>query len=285
MSSDSDILKCLQEPFSKNDIEWRVGSRTKDRKKGRALPYITARAVMARLDEVVGVGGWKDQYEVIPHQEKPAVICRLSLLIDGQWVTKEDGSQVEFRNDSDIDPWKTAFSDALKRVAVKWGIGRYLYAYEAPWVELENERQLARIPELPDWALPEAERRGSSGKPPRADRSIASTAAAAPEAPASEAVSAPETPPAPQSSSEDTAGLRNATKYEVVAQPDTDVADLPESLNAEERTIIQQLLSRVAKKTPIRTVFDYVTKPKCQSLFSDEGYRYLYRKLGIKVTA
>jgi hypothetical protein len=33
---------------------------------------------------------------------------------------------------------KGSYSDAFKRAAVKWGVGRYLYALDAPWVDIEK---------------------------------------------------------------------------------------------------------------------------------------------------
>ncbi len=37
------------------------------------------------------------------------------------------------------EPSKGCASDALKRAAVQWGIGRYLYRLPAVWVELDGE--------------------------------------------------------------------------------------------------------------------------------------------------
>ena len=43
-------------------------------------------------------------------------------LKDGEWITKSDGA-----DDSNIEGAKGGISDALKRAAVLFGIGRYLY--------------------------------------------------------------------------------------------------------------------------------------------------------------
>ncbi len=51
-------------------------------------------------------------------------MCKLSLKIDGAWLTKCDvGGQSEQPDDGDRA--KSAHSDALKRAAAAWGIGRY----------------------------------------------------------------------------------------------------------------------------------------------------------------
>ena len=53
------LLSSLAEPFPSDEIQWRVGSTTKDKKRGMALAYIDARSVMDRLVKVCG-GFWED---------------------------------------------------------------------------------------------------------------------------------------------------------------------------------------------------------------------------------
>lgn len=132
-------LDALAAPFPDSAISWRIGSTNIDKKTGQprgekkpsgiALAYIDARDVQNRLDAVCGVANWSDKYI---ETEKGRVICTLALRINGEWISKSDGA-----GDSDVESEKGAISDALKRAAVKWGIGRYLYDMESPWVELE----------------------------------------------------------------------------------------------------------------------------------------------------
>jgi len=57
----------------------------------------------------------------------------------------------------DGDRLKAAFSDALKRAAIKLGIGRYLYRLPRQWVDYDPQsKQFAKTPMLPAWALPQA---------------------------------------------------------------------------------------------------------------------------------
>lgn len=131
----------LKAPFPPERISWRVGSTTKDKSKGMALAYVDARDVMERLDEVCGPGGWQCHY---PHANGKTV-CAISIKVDGEWVSKEDGA-----GDSDIEAIKGALSDAFKRAAVRWGIGRYLYDIASPWVELEDGKRIkdSEMPKL-----------------------------------------------------------------------------------------------------------------------------------------
>lgn len=133
------VLDDLAKPFPDSAISWRVGSTNIDKKTGQprggknaagiALAYIDARDVQNRLDAVCGVANWSDKYV---ETEKGRIICTLSIRIDGEWIAKSDGA-----GDSDVESEKGAISDALKRAAVKWGVGRYLYDMESPWVELD----------------------------------------------------------------------------------------------------------------------------------------------------
>lgn len=134
-----DDLSGLSLPFPDSAISWRVGSTNIDKKTGQprngkpaagiALAYIDARDVMNRLDAVCGPANWSDTHV---ETEKGRIICTLSIRIGGEWIAKSDGA-----GDSDVESEKGAISDALKRAAVKWGIGRYLYEMDSPWVELE----------------------------------------------------------------------------------------------------------------------------------------------------
>jgi hypothetical protein len=110
----SDIHARLCAPFDKSEEKERKGPG------GKMLTYIDARAVMNRLDEVVGPGGWSTKMVEV----KGVVVCELSLNIgpDGMWITKCDGA-----GETDIEGEKGQFSDAFKRAAVHFGIGRYLY--------------------------------------------------------------------------------------------------------------------------------------------------------------
>lgn len=159
------IAEALRRPFPPSAIEWRV-SRAMNTRRGPAatvLAYLQARAVMDRLDDIMSIENWRDQYELYRDGETRGVICHLSLRMNGQWVTKSDGAPF-----SDIESFKGGISDAFKRAAVKWGIGRYLYDLAETWVKISERKQTPldkyckskdivgywSPPELPSWALP-----------------------------------------------------------------------------------------------------------------------------------
>jgi hypothetical protein len=148
----------LMKPFPPESVSWRVGSTTRDKSKGMALAYIDARDVMDRLDEVVGFNNWQDEYI---ETSKGRVICRIGIKVGDEWVYKSDGAgETSYEGD------KGAISDAFKRAAVKFGIGRYLYNIKAPWVEVE-ERGRTVVIKKHEYAKLRAALGGNSAPPPR----------------------------------------------------------------------------------------------------------------------
>lgn len=127
--SAQDLFTALCEPFPAECIDWRLGAINKEKTKGMALAYIDARTVMDRLDSVCGPDGWQNNYTPAPGN---ALICNLGVLMPaGEWVWKADGAGA-----TDVEGEKGMMSDALKRSAVRWGVGRYLYELGSPWVAL-----------------------------------------------------------------------------------------------------------------------------------------------------
>lgn len=121
----------LAAPFSPGEIHWRAQKIVERNGKfsALALAYIDARNVMERLDDVCGPENWQERYE---ETVKGRIICTLSVCVDGFWVNKSDGA-----GETDVEGDKGAISDALKRAAVKWGIGRHLYGLGNIWAECE----------------------------------------------------------------------------------------------------------------------------------------------------
>jgi hypothetical protein len=124
-----EILSALARPFPADAVSWRAGPVSNGRTK--PLAYIDARDVQARLDEVMGAD-W--QCEFVP-MANGTCCCRIGLKIDGEWRWRANGAGA-----SDIEGEKGQYSDALKRAAVMWGVGTYLYNISAPWCEMEGKQ-------------------------------------------------------------------------------------------------------------------------------------------------
>lgn len=155
---EKEIQEKLLEPFAPKDIEWRIGATNTAKTSGIALPYLTNRAIQKRLDEVFGIFGWKNEFIM---QDK-SKICGISVKVGDDWITKYDGA-----DDTNIEATKGGVSNAMKRAAVQWGIGRYLYKVPNQWVPIEQIGKSCKIkgkpPQLPDWALPKQYREQSNG--------------------------------------------------------------------------------------------------------------------------
>jgi hypothetical protein len=112
------------------------------------VAYIDARDVMIILNAVVP-GRWHDHYppELVRQDEQGNIFAVCQLTIDG--VTREDVGFAAYNIlGGTPNVAKAAFSDALKRAAVKFGIGVELYkgevhdydGYGMPAIEEEDQR-------------------------------------------------------------------------------------------------------------------------------------------------
>lgn len=124
------LIDKLKQPIP---YQWRVQSRNKDKTKAMCSAYIDARDVMRVLDEVCEYG-WEVQYKeiggfifagiginVMQNDGKDSYLTTIYRWDCGQRV--EDNPQDQMYDQAG----KSAASDAFKRAAVMWGIGRFLY--------------------------------------------------------------------------------------------------------------------------------------------------------------
>lgn len=130
------VMEGLKAPFSYDEIEWKVQSATERNGEISILvvPYLNARVIMDRLDTTCGAL-WKSDFKQMIIEtskgQKQGFSCILSIKIEGEWISRVDGAEI-----SDIESIKGGYSNALKRAAVQWGIGRYLYDLPNFWVPL-----------------------------------------------------------------------------------------------------------------------------------------------------
>ena len=133
------------------EIECRVGQKTKDGSQYSVLLYKTARTDMDILDEVFGRENWKTtHYEV-----KGKDFCMIEVRIrfedadyvgndkhfTYEWVGKSDCGKdyqrvAEEGDKKGLNEYeKSESSDALKRAGFQWGIGRELYSAPKIWID------------------------------------------------------------------------------------------------------------------------------------------------------
>lgn len=147
----SEKIKELGKPFNPSELKWRIGSKSKDKTKANMLIYVDARTVQDRLDEVLGCENWMFETRSMKSNatvkkednskelvEVNTIIGRLGIYDEekDRWIWKEDGAE-----NTEVEASKGGISDAFKRAAVQFGIGRYLYdasEYDT-WVPIKND--------------------------------------------------------------------------------------------------------------------------------------------------
>lgn len=153
-----EILTKLAKPFK--TINWRAQKVVTSRKNGKnwgiMVPYIDARDVMDRLNIVVGPMNWSFSWSPVDvGTEKYIKEVKLwgqtinKDMLDQKYVVK--GRLTMFGNvkedvgypnsDSDQNPLKSAVSDALKRCAVHFGVGRFLYKLKTELIEYDQYKK------------------------------------------------------------------------------------------------------------------------------------------------
>jgi hypothetical protein len=125
----------LTAPILPNEVEWRIQSQTSTGKL-IVVPYINNRCVMTRFDAAFGAENWTSEFREISN----GFLCRLTVTINKREVYREDGA-----SKTNIEPEKGGISDAMKRAAVQFGLGRCLYDYPRVMIECEGKF-------IPDWA-------------------------------------------------------------------------------------------------------------------------------------
>lgn len=185
-NNEKDYQRLLSDPFEEDEVEWRVqasGHQISGKAWVRLVPYIDSRAVQQRLDNVMGVAGWENAFTPTP--DGRGMLCGITIHYPDRSVTKWDGAEIpralteeEIKNGKreNIDPIKTALSNAEKRSSVQHGLGRYLYKFEvqygllkevqnrwnlsngATFIEIKKGQQLVKYEwfplKMPEWAMP-----------------------------------------------------------------------------------------------------------------------------------
>ncbi len=119
-----EILEQLRKPFPASKISFKCQTKPSEKGNSLVVAYIDARDVMERLDDVVGPD-WSDRYEKAGTAK--GLVCYLTVC----GVTRADVGD----EDNENEPVKSAYSDAFKRAAVKFGVGRFLYDLPKMWAK------------------------------------------------------------------------------------------------------------------------------------------------------
>jgi len=139
-------LNGLKDFFDEEDVDWKPIAVSKKTGKALAAAYVSNRAIMDRLDDVCGPENWTNEFQPGPGG---GVICGISIRVGDTWVTKWDGAE-----NTDVEAVKGGLSTSMRRAAVQWGIGRYMYRLPNQWVPIDQHGRLSQQPKIPSEFLP-----------------------------------------------------------------------------------------------------------------------------------
>ena len=171
--SNEELLVELEVPFSVDQILWRVTNTANNRTRGQVVPYADPRAYTDRLNALVSPQGWTRSYETVTMNNitrtkrnaeivtgKILVTCKVT--IDG--LGTHSGTGEEWADEDNA--MTSAEAQAFKRACSCFGLGRYFYDFDAPWVDIDDKSRPKKAPTVPAWMVPENWRKGQrpSGK-------------------------------------------------------------------------------------------------------------------------
>lgn len=137
MSLTLEDLKILQAPFDEKTLGIKVQALSKNKDRAMLVCYLQHTDVAARLDAVDPC--WSAR---ITSEGRDGENCVVRMQLSLKGVVREgigDGQDA-----------KSAASDALKRTAMLFGVGRYLYDADTPWVAYNDATDRFKV-----WAYAE----------------------------------------------------------------------------------------------------------------------------------
>jgi len=167
---DNWIIDKLAEPFPESKLKWLPAFGFKgEGKPTPVLAYVDARTVTERLNEVVGAERWTDVYSPVTVETAEYLNSKSKDYAELTMEQKYGGIPSRFggiacvltvvgTQKSDVgvpsysDQLKGAYSDALKRAGVKFGIGEYFYRLGTQFAKFDKYNKVVEAPKLPDWA-------------------------------------------------------------------------------------------------------------------------------------
>jgi len=165
MQLTADAARDLRRPIAPDEVRFKVQGVRWNKREGhdrvataaQIVAYVDARTVIARLN-LLFPGGWQAHTEALPlemrltrrHPDGTLTAIRLD-----QGEVKADDTLyyrcrleiggAAFEDVGAGDDPKAAYSDAIKRAAVRAGIGESLYAMDSPWLRIGEAESQVRV--------------------------------------------------------------------------------------------------------------------------------------------
>lgn len=117
----------LTAPFAPSDLTWRVVRLAPDKLSAQVRPQLAAAVVRARLDAVLGVGGWSHSFVALGER---GLACTLSV------AGVHKSAAVAYTAQTGV---ADAAEDALAAAAAFFGLRPPVVLAELPWVDFDAE--------------------------------------------------------------------------------------------------------------------------------------------------
>lgn len=153
-----EILDFFRQPFDPSEVEFKIQYQPRNNpSKGLVVAFVDARAYQERLDDAVLKGiidDWWAEYrledKILKRGGSEAGVEESVFYVVSCTLFLRKGADIYRRTDAgEGESLKAAYSDALKRAGVQFGIGRYLYRLTGFWVDIEKnripEREIERL--------------------------------------------------------------------------------------------------------------------------------------------
>lgn len=135
---ENNLNKILIELKKEMPFKWRVQSFSKHKPQATCVAYIDSRDVQDALDANCL---WSDRY----YEENGMLFCEITIYADGREYKRSDTG-----SESQADAQKGHSSDAFKRAAVKFGVGRFLYNQKIQYVQANEIKTKTNYPYVID---------------------------------------------------------------------------------------------------------------------------------------
>lgn len=99
---------------------------------------VDPRIIMNALDEKFGALGWTKESTILSFNGQRTCKCTLSAKADGEWISRSDYSSTALWAGG--NEFKVMDSDALRRAAMNFGVGRELYSFENIIIPLQDSK-------------------------------------------------------------------------------------------------------------------------------------------------
>jgi hypothetical protein len=132
-------FKEIQQELKKEiPYKWRVQSFSKHKPQATCVAYIDSRDVQDVLDKYCN---WSDRY----YSVNGMLFCEITIYADGIEYKRSDAG-----SESNVEAQKGQSSDAFKRAAVKFGIGRFLYSKKMVYLKADAVKTSNNYPNVVD---------------------------------------------------------------------------------------------------------------------------------------